>query len=221
MALLKNLQESFKTDPDKHNNPTTVEQSTLKILVGLLGVFLPFILWIGLLLYQEHPSTYYPIESISHYYYTRMSSWFVVTMSLLAVILIFYKGKTKEDVRLSTAAGIFALIVVLLPTTELAEKLGDPTYAVTYIGDTKFYGPRTTTHFISAGLFLLCLAIISFRRFPKTDTSPEFERNKSTYTFVYRACGVIMAVSILAIFLGTQGIIFPIEWFERKINFKW
>ena len=219
MAILSNLKHAVTPDTsDNGNKPTTVDQSTLKILVGLLGIFLPFILWFGLLAFKDHPSNGAPVESISHYYYTRMSSWFVVTLSLLAVILIFYKGKTFEDVWLSTAAGIFALIVVLLPTTNLSEQCNDEDflYAVTYIADTPTTYIRTKVHYFSAALFLFCLAVISFWRFPKTDTSPGFKKNKKFYTGVYKACGVIMVVSMVAILLGNYGILLKKEWFERE-----
>ncbi len=219
MAILSNFKQAITPDTtDNGNKPTMVDQSTLKILVGLLGIFLPFILWLGLLFFKNHPANNAPVESISHYYYTRMSSWFVVTLSLLAVILIFYKGKTFQDVWLSTAAGVFALIVVLLPTTNLADGCNDKNflYAVTYIPDTATTYLRTRVHFFSAGLFLLCLAVISFWRFPKTDTSPGFAKNKKFYTTVYKVCGVIMVVAIVAILMGNYGILLKEEWFERK-----
>lgn len=219
MAILSNLKQALTPEnADNQNKPTEVEQNTLKILVGILGILLPFILWLGLLFFKDHPVNNAPVESISHYYYTRMSSWFVATLSLLAVILIFYKGKTFQDVWLSTAAGIFALIVVLLPTSNLADKLGDEgfLYAITYIPDTATTMLRTGVHYISAGLFLLCLAVISFWRFPKTDESPEFAKNKKAYTWVYKACGIIMVIAIVTILMGKNGILLKKEWFERK-----
>lgn len=64
------------------------EQDTLRILVGLLGVFLPLIIWLFVLVDTGHTK---PISSISHYYYTKGGSAFVITMSLLAVFLMIYK----------------------------------------------------------------------------------------------------------------------------------
>lgn len=218
MAILSNLKQAISLDiTDNDNKPTEVEQTTLKIVVGLLGIFLPFILWFGLALFEDHPANNAPISSISHYYYTRMSSWFVVTLSLLAVTLILYRGKESEDVKLSTAAGIFALVVVLVPTTNLGSEPGDKAflYAVTYIADTPFTQLRTTVHFISAGLFLLCLAIISFWRFPLTDQSPEFANNKQAYTRVYKISGMIMVVAIVIVLLGNFGIVLKKEWFDK------
>ncbi len=154
-----------------------------------------------------------------------MSSWFVVTLSLLAVTLILYRGKKFEDVWLSTAAGIFALIVVLVPTTNLGSKPCDKDvlYAVTYITDPAdlLLKIRTGIHFLSAGLFLFCLAVISFWRFPKTDPSPEFTKNKKAYTRVYKVCGIIMVVAIVAIPLGNSDILLKGVWFDERFGGYW
>ena len=216
MGLYTNLKAALTPDStDNKNEPSTADQDTLKILIGLLGISLPFILWGGLFLYDHHPSK--PLESISHYYYTRMSSAFVVTVSLLAIILIFYKGKTRYDAWLSSIAGVFAFFVVLLPTTNLATKCNDENYlyAVTYITDTANNAIRSKFHFISAGIFLSCLAAISFFRFPKTDTSPEFVKHSRLYKFIYKACGIIMVIALVAVLLGNNDILLRRYWFEK------
>jgi hypothetical protein len=221
MALLNNIQQALAPDmTDNNNKPTTLEQDTLKVLVGLLGVSLPFILWFGIYAYNDHPAGYAPLQSISHYYYTRMSSWFVVTLSLLAVILIVYRGKSFQDVWLSTVAGLCALLVVLLPTSNLVQTCGDSEhlYSVTYIPPTSATDLRTKIHFISAGLFLSCLAVISLWRFPKTDTSPQFAKNQTFYTWVYRACGVVMLVSLIGILMGSHDIILNGDWFDGRLG---
>ncbi|QHV95125.1 hypothetical protein [Spirosoma endbachense] len=229
MALLNNLINTFRFSPPppppppaggngSEGAPTTLEQNKLKILIGLLGILLPFILWGGLSAYTYHPANYFPLESISHYYYTRMSTWFVVTLSLLAVVLLLYRGKDPADIWLSSIAGACALLVVLLPTSDLGSKSGVPEYAVTFLGKTGYYDIRTKTHFFSAGVFLLSLALISIFRFPKTDPSPEFRQHPTFYTTVYIGCGIVMILAILGIVMGNYGILLKREWFERETN---
>src|SRR5215212_7022677 len=82
------------------------QQNTLRILVGILGLLLPLLLYIGLFIFTNYAR---PLESISHYYFTRVSGIFVITVSFLAIFLIVYKGKEKIDFFLSTIAGLFAL----------------------------------------------------------------------------------------------------------------
>ncbi len=68
MEILSNLKQAITPDTNDNNNEATeVQQNTLKILVGLLGILLPFILWLGLLLFEDHPANNAPVASISHY----------------------------------------------------------------------------------------------------------------------------------------------------------
>jgi hypothetical protein len=60
-----------------------------------------------------------PLESISHYYFTRVSGIFVIVVSLLAIFLIIYKGNHPVDFILSTLAGACALLLVLFPTSNI------------------------------------------------------------------------------------------------------
>src|SRR5688500_1097995 len=77
-------------------------QKTLRKLVGVLGVLLPVVLYLFLLFDTGKLN---PLDSISHYYMTRVSSIFVIVVSLLAIFLLVYKGKSLADFYLSAAAG--------------------------------------------------------------------------------------------------------------------
>ncbi len=107
----------FKLDYEENDTIWLSEQKTLRILVGLLGVLLPIFLYGFLLIATGHTS---PLDSISHYFYTRVSSVFIIIVSLLAVFLLVYKGKASIDFYLSSIAGIFALLLLLFPTDNIS-----------------------------------------------------------------------------------------------------
>lgn len=175
---------------------------TLRKLIGILGMSLPFLLWLFLGIESDYWNT---LESISHYYYTRAGSVFIIIVSLLAIFLIVYKGKDPIDFYLSAIAGIFALFVLLFPTGNLISALGDTSkpYAITYITPTASSGFRETFHYISAAIFLLCLAAMSLFLFTKTPVPLRKRgRNKYIRNGIYYLCGGLMVVAILVIFIG-------------------
>jgi hypothetical protein len=80
------------------------QQKTLRKLIGVLGFFLP---WILLVMHNVFRGCDHPMESISHYYFTRVSTFFVISVSLTGIFLIIYKGKGVADFILSISAFIF------------------------------------------------------------------------------------------------------------------
>ncbi len=181
-------------------------QKTLRKLVGILGVLLPVLLYIFLLLDTGYTS---PLDSISHYYMTRVAPVFVIIVSLLAIFLLVYKGKSIADFYLSAAAGLFALCLILFPTNDIS---GDTSVAVTNLKDSAF---RTSFHYIAAAIFLLSLAAISIFIFTRSDKSPASRTpRKRMRNRLYRTCGVIMVLAILVIAAGLFDII-PEESFAN------
>lgn len=175
------------------------KQKTLRTLVGILGMLLPFLLWFFLLLDNLQTTV---LNSISHYYYTRVSSIFVLVLGLLAFFLLIYKGYNAKDFIASSLAGIFALCVVFFPTSNISDTCCDPTtpYALTILRKSGF---RVGFHYFSAAVFLSSLAYISLFLFTKSDKSPskrtvsKIKRNR-----VYRICGGLMLLAILVIATG-------------------
>lgn len=183
-------------------------QDSLRIIIGLLGILLPVILWAGLLYFGHHAK---PLASISHYYYTRVNSAFTSTLVLLSIALLIYKGGKPIDFWLSATAGTFALCVVFFPTSNLAAQCNDKDflYSIAYIDPKDLY---TTFHFISAGIFLFCLALISYFRFPKDDSSQEEPSRLDQ--FMYKASAIVMGIAMATILLGNFGTLLPREWFD-------
>ena len=55
--------------------------NTLRRLIGILGVLTPVMLILGL---GIAIGFFYPLDSISHYYFTRVSGIFIIVVSLMA-----------------------------------------------------------------------------------------------------------------------------------------
>ena len=136
-------------------------QNSLRKLIGVLGIALPILIWLVVYIDHGHAS---PLYSISHYYFTRASSIFAVVVSLLAVFLLIYKGKDPIDFYISSIAGLFALALVVFPTNNITDNCKDAEhhYSLTILNVSK---ARMYVHYISAAIFLSCLAYMSFPDF--------------------------------------------------------
>ena len=172
---------------------------TLRKVVGIMGMALPFLLFIFLYIFTGFV---HPLDSISHYYFTRASGIFVATISILAIFLIIYKGKEPVDLIVSLTAGLAAFLVILFPTSNISNICCDSLnpYSVTVIERNNF---RVIFHYISAGVFLGCLSYMSLFIFTKSD-KPISSRNihKIYRNRIYRTCGISMIIAILVMFIG-------------------
>jgi hypothetical protein len=201
-----NLDTFLKVDYREDNSIWLTNSLTLRKIIGVLGMGMPLLLFV--FLYLDN-GLQQPLESISHYYYTRVSGIFVIILSLLAFFLIVYKGKEPIDFYISLLAGVFALLVVLFPTSNITEICGDSTkkYSVTILPISDF---RMHFHYTAAGLFFLCLSYMSFFLFTKSNKSPSKRGiNKIIRNRIYRTCGVLMVLAILVLFAGSLKIIHP------------
>lgn len=183
------------------------KSKSLRKLIGILGMALPLILIVITFLFFDLDR---PIESISHYYYTRAGSIFTVILSVIAIFLIVYSGNKPIDFYISTSAGIFALFVVFFPTGNLSDGCCDTlkAYSVTFIEGSASAGFREIFHLVSAALFLLLLAYMSFFLFTKSD-KPTGRRGskKRIRNRIYRVCAGLIVLSLVIILLGFTGVI--------------
>lgn len=188
---------------------------TLRKVIGILGMGLPFLLF--LFLFIDTGLTK-PLESISHYYYTRVSSIFVAILSILATFLIIYKGKEPIDFFISLAAGLFALCVVCFPTGNITETCcNEFPYSVTTLKVSPF---RECFHYASAGIFLGCLAYMSLFLFTKSDKSTQGRGSKKIMrNRIYRVCGVLMIAAILVIGAGYFELISKTFYDNHQLTF--
>lgn len=197
-------EEILNLDYTEENKIWLSNQDTLRKLVGILGVLLPILLFVFLFIDTNYAS---PLESISHYYYTRVCGVFTIIVSLLAIFLLVYKGAELIDFYISSVAGISALFVVLFPTSNITSICSDPEkkYAVTLLNVSDF---RFHFHYTAAAIFLLCLAFMSLFLFTKPDKPAEKSTpKKEVRNKIHRVCGVIMVLALLVIFTGFLKII--------------
>jgi len=205
------LTRALNVDYQEKDNIWLTSSATLRMLIGILGMALPLLLWLFLYVASGYATS---LESISHYYYTRVGSIFVIIVSLMAIFLIVYKGKEPVDFFLSFTAGIFALCVLLFPTSNITSICGDldKNYSVTIIPGSLF---RERFHYASAGIFLGCLAYMSLFIFTKSNI-PEWSMRttkKKISNIIYILCGIIMTLAMVIIFAGFLGWI-PADFYD-------
>ncbi len=176
----------------KQDDSQLISYLTLRNLIGILGIILPFAVWFGHKWWRTmHPEAdpaplwLYSI-SASHQWYMR--DLFVCVICILAAFLFTYKGDRKTyDGVLANIAGLCAVMVAFCPT---------------YHPDKIIH----TMHYIGAvGLFLV-FAIFSLVIFPKQlKAAGDKPGVKNTTRIVYITCGIIIVVCmILCLVLGDE-----------------
>ncbi|MFT3911680.1 MAG: hypothetical protein QM737_19815 [Ferruginibacter sp.] len=194
------------------------EQKSLRKLVGILGMLLPLLLYVYLYIVTGHCCT---LESVSHYYFTRAGSIFTIVLSLLAIFLMIYKGKAKLDFILSTAAGVFALCVILFPTTNVKPEIccdDNNKYIITVLEISR--GVRSTFHYVAAAIFLGCLAFMSIFIFTKSDKPRSLQTpKKKIRNVIYVVCGILMLLALLVAFAGYKDWIDPDFYNSHHLTF--
>jgi phosphoglycerol transferase MdoB-like AlkP superfamily enzyme len=187
----------IKYEPNKDAIWLGETQDALRNTVGILGICLPVFLYFGLWIDTGHNM---PLESISHYYFTRVGSVFVMIVSLLAFFLIIYKGTREVEFWVSLIAGFCALALVVFPTGNINE-LSECTVGHRFAENgLKQRDLRVTFHLISAGLFLGLLGVMSVWLFTKPKYGAHISKKKLRNT-IYIVCGVLMLAFIFIILL--------------------
>lgn len=161
---------------------------TLRKYLGILGIAMPFVLIMG--------NDFQIEESISHYYYTKMSVVFTGTLIAFGLFLISYKGYDKKNEELvsdnviTNLAGIFAWVVALIPTACAYCSEGVPNGHDDIV--------RSTIHLGSAGLFMVIMGYMAYIQFPKSKKtdSVTLRRNR-----IFRFCGLLIWAIVVMLFL--------------------
>jgi len=188
----------------KNNDIWLKNSVTLRRLIGVMVMLLPLILWFFLWVYSGHSKE---LDSISHYYFTRVDSIFIMVISLMAFFLIVYKGDQIIDFILSLISGLSALVLLLFPTSPIIEKCEDFNVAFTntFIIDSPL---RENIHFAAAAIFIITLAVMSIFIFPRPDKfSSDGAVNVQSRNMLYRICGIGMLLAIAVIGLYAIGLI--------------
>ena len=184
-------------------NNVTVDTKRMRIMIGILGIALP---WLVALITLSWP------QSISFTYYSVFAvGTFMVVLGSAGILLINYKGYEKIDDISATIAGVFGILVCLFPMTYLP----DP---ATKTG--MLHLPSNISnifHCVSAVGFFGVLAFMSFFLFTKT--SGEMTKQKKIKNVIYRVCGVGMLASFLLMLLNLipGGYIYNLTWIVEAI----
>lgn len=184
-------------------NNVTVDTKRLRIMIGVLGMLLP---WLVVLITLSWP------QSISITYYNLFAvGTFMVVLGSAGILLINYKGYELIDDISATIAGIFALLICAFPMTYLP----DPSLKTGVL-----HLPSNISnifHCISAVGFFGTLAFMSFFLFTKT--SGEMTKQKKIKNIIYKICGVGMLASFLLMLLNfIPGVsIYNLTWIVEAI----
>lgn len=173
-------------------NRMVISFITIRKTIGFLAVLLPVALLAGTALFSE---CYRIQDSISHYYFTVAGDVFVGVLCVVALFLIAYKGYGRADNISTTIAGIMAIVIALVPTTQNESSL----CSVLQLKDNVL---RVWIHYTAAAIFFLTLAYIAFFLFTKSrgGMSPE----KKLRNNIYRSCAGIMLACIVLVFAATR-----------------
>ena len=184
-------------------NNVTVDTKRMRIMIGILGMLLPWLVAIITLSWPQSVSiTYYSLFAVGT---------FMVVLGSAGILLINYKGYEPIDDITSTIAGVFGILICLFPMTYL----NDPSIKTGIL-----HLPSNISnifHCISAVGFFGTLAFMSFFLFTKT--SGEMTKQKEIKNIIYRTCGIGMLASFLLMLLNFMpGVhIYNLTWIVEAI----
>jgi hypothetical protein len=186
----------------------------LRVAIGFIGVGLPFLLLGGDLFFLK--GTPRARGSLSAYYYSGMRDVFVGILFATAIFLITYKVvEYTLDNALSMLAGIAAMAVALFPTSRPKGDGGLTPPPLTPLQEALGERAVGTVHGVSAVLFILSLAVISFFfgvREGRRTQRRNGRRAKMSPTFWRRFHWACASVVVLAVvFVAASKLL---GWFE-------
>lgn len=165
---------------------------TMRRLIGILGISLPFIVILGGFT-QGEPDLQ---GSISGYYYTNMRDLFVGILSGVALFLISYRGYEQIDDIVANMSGIFALGIILFPTAMYS---GKPVRVGMFLIADNI---SETIHVTFGALFFLALSFNSLFLFTRRHPGV-MGKEKKRRNMIYRSCGIVMILAIVCITMYT------------------
>lgn len=176
-------------------NPVVLSYYTMRRMVGLIAIVLPFVLAAGAVIAAlVRPGHHIPNpllqRTISDYYYTPMRDYYVGSLCAIAGFLASARGYDLHDEIAGYLAGVCALGVALCPAFN---PQGSYYTQLDYI-----FG---FVHTAFAGLMYLVLAYICIFLFRKSSPEKRLTRRKQHRNRIYAASGVLM-VACMAVMVG-------------------
>lgn len=172
-------------EPDPDLARRALSYLGVRRIIGLLGVALPVLLVVGDLLQGGEVR-----DSISAYYYTGMRGVLVGSLWTIGAFLLSYRYARLDDV-LGDIACTGAVVVALFPT----KRADAPTEWVSVV------------HFLAAAILFATFAIFCLLVFTKTAPHSRPSPVAVRRNRVYRACGVLIVVSIAVALLNWLGLV--------------
>jgi len=160
-----------------------------RVLIGVLGFVMPFVLIIGERALFHHSDVQFPRGSLSAYFYSGLNGVFVGTLYATAAFLVTYRALAWDLENLvSTLAGLCALLVALFPTGPDAA-----TEPITPIQDLLSVHTVQNVHTVGAFGFIgfLCVMSVLF-------ALDEKDRDNPRHRWFHVAMAALMAVSAVA-----------------------
>lgn len=170
-------------------NHKLIDYRLLRLIVGAVGLTL------GLLVNWK---ACWQLESISHSYHNDLTrDFFVGSLCFIGAFLCVYQGNSPKkgeiitEAFLSKIAGISAIVVAFVPTSENVNG-------------------ESPVHFTAAAIVFLILSYFCLFSFRKSSAKKPGAMAKFR-TSVYCVCGVVMVICILGIFLDKVRVLTIIE----------
>lgn len=197
-------------------NTYVISYHTLRQLIGILGIALPFLCWgvngfvnennllnnpafVNKDFSSEYTAGANLKSSISHFYYTAAGPLFTGILITLAIFLFCYQGHSKKkdqdkltwlsDGLLSKSAAVCALLIVVFPTGS-DQRITDNIH-IFVASDV-----AGTLHLVFAALFFVAMSvfcIVNFRR--KADKT--FIKNPEGRIYLVCGLGILLMLVIL------------------------
>ena len=201
---------------DTNTNAEIISYNTLRKCVGWLGVVLPFVLYGGSVLFSDCSEV---LPSISHYYYSNMTVFFVGILCAEAFFLITYSGYSRLDNIVTNVAAVFCFGIAIFPTGN------DIGYTCLKDGNQFIQADLETLHFMCAGAFFSILASMSIWLFTRSGGSNENKKGnvkpmtpeKKMRNKIYVLCGVVMILSEVIILI--HHLFFKYDLSNPKLTF--
>lgn len=174
------------------NKSFIVSYLTLRKLIGILGMLLPFACLVGGGLLQNARI----LDSVSAYYHSNMRDILVGLLVGVSLFLLTYKGYERRDMLIAIVSGIAGLGIAIFP----CESRVEPSSAV---GMFQLTPPIAGyLHYGSSILFFVLLGINSYFLFTLGDKE-NWTKRKSIRNGIYRACGLVIFASLLTLAILT------------------
>jgi len=213
-----------------NNDPIVISYLGLRKTIGWLGMLLPFMLLIGNYVVNKldilNPDVFIKTDcsdpylagcffkfSISHYYYSTVGELFTGILIAVALFMFSYKGykrlageKGFTDNALTNFAGIFALGVVIFPTS--AENCIEDNIRIFLSSTVTGY-----IHFFMASLFFISLSLMCIINFRRTGDKETFGKNENHNTYLF--CGIGMLTCLFLIFIYSKWMETKFDWLDK------